>query len=299
MTLSSHAPRPSMLMRHSPSENLAAETVNDGYEIDEALLHRNLTDVGCPDLVGPLNRHLHHQGGDMLAANIDVLLPEQIAQHSTPGKAKLQMRFVHLPHDAEIGPRYLLRQVLNAASADPQFSGLPRQRQAVRTIDHRFALGNRPGWPSARDKKSFTSFSLPFLACSVFTSIAGSANSAILSAPKTPAGPFQKLGASGRELVRVNVVPLRQLGQRLIALHGSQCHLRLACRAVVPARSSALLSCGTMAAARQKIHLSSCAALPNDLFLSYVTVSCIEDLTALYASFQPTVICDNGAEVTG
>lgn len=44
--------------RHSLGQYLAAEPVNDGYEIDEALRHRNVTDVGCPDLVGPYDPSL-------------------------------------------------------------------------------------------------------------------------------------------------------------------------------------------------------------------------------------------------
>src|SRR4051794_21349456 len=44
----------------------------------------------------------------------------------------------------------------------------------------------------------------------------------------------------------MNVEMLRQIGQRLLALKGGQCHLRLEARCVVPARSSAHhLSCPT------------------------------------------------------
>lgn len=57
-----------------------------------------------------------------------------------------------------------LAWVINAAPADPQLACLPHHRQAVRTIDHRFALGNRPALPSAPDKKSFTSVNSPILA---------------------------------------------------------------------------------------------------------------------------------------
>lgn len=49
---------------------------------------------------------------------------------------------------------------------------------------------------------------------------------------------FQKLRAPLRDLVRVNVELMCQLGQRLLALDGRQRHLRLEGRAVVPARSS-------------------------------------------------------------
>lgn len=55
----------------------------------------------------------------------------------------------------------------------------------------------------------------------------------------------QQLAAPSHDLFRVDVEKLRQLGKRLLALHGSQCHLRLECRTVVRGGvcSSHLLSC--------------------------------------------------------
>jgi hypothetical protein len=50
--------------------------------------------------------------------------------------------------------------------------------------------------------------------------------------PEHPGSPLQKLTAPDRDLVRVSVKLLRQLGQRLLALYGSQSHLRLECRTV-------------------------------------------------------------------
>src|SRR6202035_4513549 len=55
--------------------------------------------------------------------------------------------------------------------------------------------------------------------------------------PEYPGRPFEKLRLPLRDLIGVNVELLRQLGQRLLALQSSQCHFRLECRAVVPARS--------------------------------------------------------------
>ena len=49
--------------------------------------------------------------------------------------------------------------------------------------------------------------------------------------------PFQHLASPLRDLVRVHIEKLSQFGQRLVALHGSQCHLRLEARRVVPAGS--------------------------------------------------------------
>src|SRR5205823_11892667 len=67
----------------------------------------------------------------------------------------------------------------------------------------------------------------------------------------------------------MDVELLRKIGQRLIALDGGQCHLRLERRCVVPARSSAHhLSCSTaiLALVRQKSHLSGCPDSPGHLW---------------------------------
>lgn len=50
--------------------------------------------------------------------------------------------------------------------------GLPRDRQIVLTVDHRFALGD-PALLSAPSKNSFSNVSSPILACSDFTSTVG------------------------------------------------------------------------------------------------------------------------------
>lgn len=79
---------------------------------------------------------------------------------------------------------------------------------------------------------------------------------------ENPGSAFQQLPPPGRDLVRVNVKLLCQLGQRLLAPHGSQCHLRLESRTMVPACSLRhLISCSAaiLAAFRQKLHLAYCA----------------------------------------
>jgi hypothetical protein len=67
----------------------------------------------------------------------------------------------------------------------------------MRTVDHRFALG-MPGLPTALPKKLLT-----------------------------PGRPVEKLRLPTRDLVRMNVKLLGQLNQRLLALDGCQCNLRL------------------------------------------------------------------------
>src|SRR5215207_7862345 len=93
------------------------------------------------------------------------------------------MQLVDPPHDGEVGVRYRPRQVVDAAAADVQRLGLLGDRQIVLAVDHRFAL-SKPALVSAPSKKSFSSASSPILACSDFTSIAGSC-----AAPLPPPGP--------------------------------------------------------------------------------------------------------------
>ena len=56
---------------------------------------------------------------------------------------------------------------------------------------------------------------------------------------RTPQPRPEKLGFPLGDLIGVNVKPLRQLGERLLPLHGGQSHLRLEGCCVVPARSLA------------------------------------------------------------
>src|SRR5213593_64505 len=79
-------------------------------------------------------------------------------------------------------------QAVETATADAQNLRLPCDRQVVLTVDHRFALSN-PALVSAPSKKSFSSVSSPILACSDFTSTAGSAMALPPPGPNTSAAP--------------------------------------------------------------------------------------------------------------
>src|SRR3546814_15324592 len=84
------------------------------------------------------------------------------------------MQFVDPTQDRQVAVRHRPRQIVDAAAADPELPRLGGQRQRMITVDHRFALGNRPAFPSAPAKKSFASVNSPILACSTVTSTAGS-----------------------------------------------------------------------------------------------------------------------------
>jgi hypothetical protein len=97
------------------------------------------------------------------------------------------------------------------------------------------------------------SVSSQLLACNVLTSIAGSAASLWPPTRKLPL-PLPAAGHARRDLVPVNVKPPRQHGLHFRALNGSQGHLHVEGRAVVPASfasSSYLLSGGHAGRLRQ------------------------------------------------
>ncbi|MBU9325846.1 hypothetical protein KTE24_34670, partial [Burkholderia gladioli] len=71
--------------------------------------------------------------------------------------------------------------VIHARSRHADETGLLRNRQHVRTVDHFFALSN-PALSSAPLKKTFPSASCPIFACSDFRSTGGS----FVDAPPAP-----------------------------------------------------------------------------------------------------------------
>src|SRR5215212_3961311 len=95
---------------------------------------------------------------------------------------------------------------------------------------------------------------------------------------KYPGSSFHELTLPSRDLVGMHVKLLGEFGQRLLALHGSQGHLRFESRAVVPAWSSAhCLSCSAaiLAAIRQKLHSLHCAEIPSQLSAAaYIDLHC-------------------------
>jgi hypothetical protein len=107
---------------------------------------------------------------------------KQIAQHPAAGKREVHVQLIEPPHDGEIGNRGRSRQIINAAAADLEFPRLPRHRQRVRSVDHRFARGNSPAQLQTRaerpGQKIIHQRQLADLGVAhVFTSIAGSAGS--------------------------------------------------------------------------------------------------------------------------
>jgi len=96
--------------------------------------------------------HPLHQRRHMPAADLAPLGSQQVAQQPTAGEGELQMQLVNPPHEREVGCRHRPGQVIDAPPTDVQRRRLLRDRQIVRTVDHRFAL-NRPALLSAPSKK--------------------------------------------------------------------------------------------------------------------------------------------------
>ena len=80
----------------------------------------------------------------MQAADLDAFGSKRVTQHPAACERKVHVQLVDPPHDGEIGSRDRPWQIIDATAADPQLPRLPRNRQRVDTVDHRFALGNSP-----------------------------------------------------------------------------------------------------------------------------------------------------------
>src|SRR5271166_2901015 len=98
------------------------------------------------------------------------------------------MQRVDPSHDRKLGRRHRARLIIEVAAAEPQQLRLPRQRQLMVPVDHRFAL-SRPALLSAPAKKSFSSVSSPILACNTRKSTPGAASVAATPGPNNPAAP--------------------------------------------------------------------------------------------------------------
>jgi hypothetical protein len=93
-------------------------------------------------------------------ADLAPLGGQQASQHPRAREGELQMQPVETLHDRKVGVRHRPRQVVDAAAADAQNPRLPRDRQVVLTVDHRFALSN-PALVSAPSKKLSTALRAP------------------------------------------------------------------------------------------------------------------------------------------
>jgi len=116
-----------------PGQNLPAEPVDDGSEINKAPRHRDVGDIGRPDLVGPrhrqlaqqiredrvprrrfrcvwpaverFNAHPLHQRGDVQAAGLVSLADHNALEHTTARERIFEMQFIDPTHQRQIVAR--------------------------------------------------------------------------------------------------------------------------------------------------------------------------------------------------
>ena len=112
-----------------PRQHPATRPVQDRKQIHEAPRHREVGDIGGPDMIGSrdhqvtqeigvnlmgrmppaerrlpiqgLKAHAAHQGGHMPPPHRVPLVPQEITQHAGAGKRILQMEFVDPPHQCQ------------------------------------------------------------------------------------------------------------------------------------------------------------------------------------------------------
>ena len=123
-----------------PGQHPATRPVQNGKKIHEAPAHRNVGDIGRPDLIGACDRHVAqeigidpvswmplrgaglaiqrrdshapHEAGHTPPPDGLALLPQKITEHAGARKRILQMEFVNPAHEAEppvgAGPRLVV-----------------------------------------------------------------------------------------------------------------------------------------------------------------------------------------------
>jgi hypothetical protein len=93
-----------------------------------------LRGVGPP--VERLDAHLAHQRGDVQPSNLMALLLEKPLEHAAARERIVEMQFVDPAHQRQVGVAHGARQIVDAAPADAEDSGLPAHRQIMLPVDH-------------------------------------------------------------------------------------------------------------------------------------------------------------------
>ena len=131
-------------VRQPPGQDKAARPVHDRHQVEEAALHRDIGDVGAPDVIRPLDRQAAQQIrvnpvlGVRIAGPrrpIDRLKPHQTHQTAGPTAPDPHACAAQMKrHPARAVERILQEQIV-----DP-----PHQRQRLRTLPHRLVVERRP-----------------------------------------------------------------------------------------------------------------------------------------------------------
>src|SRR6516164_875656 len=137
-------------------------------------------------------------------------------------------------HDRAVFLADLRRPAVDRSAGDRQQSALSRYRQHCSLALDQTAPFRPAHLPSFRDKKSFSTFSWPICRYRTSTCAALAVSSAAAPPPsKTLLAPSSSCFFPGVDLVRVNPVRARQLGDGPVALDRRQRHLSLERRPVL------------------------------------------------------------------
>lgn len=184
-------------VRDAPGQNLPGEPVHDCDQVKEALSHRQVGNVGAPDLVGPLHpqpaqqigiglvalrglagvrllvdrhqAHEPHQSPDALVIHKMALVLQVPLHLLHAAKRCLEELLVNHDHEVEVHHRLPHQLVVERRPRDGQQAALRPDRQArVVLLNH--ATPHLPVQGlSFRDKKSLATASSPIFACSART----------------------------------------------------------------------------------------------------------------------------------
>ena len=179
-------------VRQTPGQDVPARPVHDRHQVKEAAVHRDVSDVGAPDMVRPLDcqtpqqirvdpalgvriagawrpidclkSHQAHQTPGPASADAHALAA-QVKRHPTGAvKRVLQEQLVDPPHQRERLRALPLRLVIERGASERQQTALPAQAQR-RVIAHNHRAALRPAHrPDPRDKKSRSTINSPILA---------------------------------------------------------------------------------------------------------------------------------------
>jgi len=173
----------------APRQHPARVPVHDRHQVREARLHRDVGDVGRPDLIDPadleaaqqvrvddvlgvrlarlglrrhrLQPHQAHQPLDALAIDLAPLAPKGIGQLAAAVERVLQVQLVDSAHQRELLGARGLGLVVQTGARYPQQLALAANRQlGPLPVDHRAALRQRRR-PSPLAKKSRSTVSSP------------------------------------------------------------------------------------------------------------------------------------------
>jgi len=165
---------------------------HDRDQVQEATLHRDVSYVGAPDLIGPvdchaleqirinsmrrvrragsrrlidrLEAHQPHQAPHTMTADADSF-PSQLTDHLAAAvKRMLHEQLVDPTHQRPVLRALALRCVIERRPADRQNRALPAQAQGGMIAPHHGLALSPPHRPSPLAKKSLTTVSSPILA---------------------------------------------------------------------------------------------------------------------------------------